>query len=219
MTLSTLSDQELIEHALEHREDRDQCFRILYRRITPRLRSHLQRRFQLSDATTEDVIQQTWQRIHRHLHRYRGDQAKPSTRIFHAVRNLARNVHRDSDRNPIELAYNIEVEAGRDGEDERALQFSAPDAAPDEEARQRELRQEVEESIEELPEHYRLAIQLRHYEGRSYAEVSSILGVPSGTAKSRIYRARQRLRDRLREKLDADLLPEFFDPGGVKDVA
>ena len=64
-------------------------------------------------------------------------------------------------------------------------------------AMQRELRDVLALALEELPPHYRAAIDLRDFEGLSIAEVADALGIPVGTAKTRAHRARLFLRKRL----------------------
>ncbi|MDX1647775.1 MAG: sigma-70 family RNA polymerase sigma factor [Longimicrobiales bacterium] len=53
------------------------------------------------------------------------------------------------------------------------------------------------EAIEELPEEYRTAVVLSDVEGLPYAEISELMGVPVGTVKSRLFRGRRRLQQRL----------------------
>ena len=62
-----------------------------------------------------------------------------------------------------------------------------------------EKRQRIQETIESLPERYRVAILLRHREERSYEEISEILKIPIGTVKARIFRAREILKKKLRD--------------------
>jgi len=62
---------------------------------------------------------------------------------------------------------------------------------------QRELRDVLASTLQELPPHYRAVIVLRDVEGLSMAEVADVLGIPVGTAKTRTHRARLLLRKRL----------------------
>jgi RNA polymerase sigma-70 factor (ECF subfamily) len=52
--------------------------------------------------------------------------------------------------------------------------------------------------LKTLPEEYRQALVLREFQGLSYEEIAQALGIPRGTVDSRIHRARQELRDRLK---------------------
>jgi RNA polymerase sigma-70 factor (ECF subfamily) len=58
---------------------------------------------------------------------------------------------------------------------------------------------EVKRAIQELPEEFRLPVVLSDVEGLSYAEIAEILGLPVGTVKSRLFRGRRRLQQRLYE--------------------
>jgi len=69
---------------------------------------------------------------------------------------------------------------------------------------QRELRDVLSSTLEELPPHYRTVIVLRDVEGLSMAEVADALGIPVGTAKTRAHRARLLLRKRLSAFMEID---------------
>jgi RNA polymerase sigma-70 factor (ECF subfamily) len=58
---------------------------------------------------------------------------------------------------------------------------------------------EVKRAIQELPEEFRIPVVLSDIEGLSYAEIAGILEVPVGTVKSRLFRGRRRLQQRLYE--------------------
>ena len=61
----------------------------------------------------------------------------------------------------------------------------------------REMRQALFRAVDELPESYRLLITLRHIQGLSYQEIADVTGMPLGTVKTGIFRARRRLRETL----------------------
>jgi RNA polymerase sigma-70 factor (ECF subfamily) len=56
--------------------------------------------------------------------------------------------------------------------------------------------------MEELPEELRTAITLREIEGMSYEDIANVMNCPIGTVRSRIFRARETIADRLRPLLD-----------------
>ena len=58
-------------------------------------------------------------------------------------------------------------------------------------------------AIEALPEDLRSAIQLRELEGMSYEEIAKLMDCPIGTVRSRIFRAREAIAERLKPLLDA----------------
>lgn len=66
---------------------------------------------------------------------------------------------------------------------------------PERLAHGRELGERLEQSLERLPENYRAILVLREYEGLSYEEMGRVLGLPKGTVESRLFRARERLKE------------------------
>jgi RNA polymerase sigma-70 factor (ECF subfamily) len=66
----------------------------------------------------------------------------------------------------------------------------------------KEIAATVNAAIEELPEELRTAIQLREIEGMSYEDIARIMDCPIGTVRSRIFRAREAIAERLRPLLD-----------------
>jgi RNA polymerase sigma-70 factor (ECF subfamily) len=75
-------------------------------------------------------------------------------------------------------------------DDDRPLQFEDSTARPDDMYRKRHLRELVEASVSQLPEHHRQVFVLRELEGKSYEEIAEITGCNLGTVKSRLNRAR-----------------------------
>jgi RNA polymerase sigma factor (sigma-70 family) len=59
----------------------------------------------------------------------------------------------------------------------------------------------IREAIDQLPEKYRMVIQLRHAEERSYEEIAKALRLPIGTVKAHIFRARELLYKQLRHRI------------------
>jgi RNA polymerase sigma-70 factor (ECF subfamily) len=64
---------------------------------------------------------------------------------------------------------------------------------PDEAAARAEFRRDVEAALERLRPEYRAVVVLRHLEGRSYDDIAEILGLPLGTVKTFLFRARREL--------------------------
>jgi RNA polymerase sigma factor (sigma-70 family) len=62
----------------------------------------------------------------------------------------------------------------------------------------------IQDAIDSLPDKYGLCIMLRHHEEKSYEEISQILGIPLGTVKARIFRAREMLKKELKDKLNVE---------------
>jgi len=86
------------------------------------------------------------------------------------------------------------------GQGDEVRDFDAPDERPLADANlvDTEQRRVVKKAISTLPEKYRAPLVLRDVEGKSYDEIAAILQTSEGTVKSRINRARNFLRDKMR---------------------
>jgi RNA polymerase sigma-70 factor, ECF subfamily len=134
----------------------------------------------------EDLVQEVFIRVFRHLHRF--DQTKKfSTWIYTIASNLAKNELRNRSRNPLVLFQTIRKNWEAD---HRPLQFEDTTARPDDLYRKRFLKDAVEQCVSQLPEHHRDVFVLRELEGKSYQEIAEITGCNLGTVKSRLNRAR-----------------------------
>lgn len=134
----------------------------------------------------QDLVQETFVRVYRHLHRF--DQTKKfSTWIYTIAGNLAKNELRNRSRNPLVLFQTIKKNWEAD---HRPLEWEDPRMRPDDLFRKRHLREMVEKAVDELPEHHRIVFVLREMEGKTYEEIAEITGCNLGTVKSRLNRAR-----------------------------
>ena len=134
----------------------------------------------------EDLVQEVFIRVYRHLHRF--DRSKKfSTWIYTIASNLAKNELRNRSRNPLVLFQTIRKNWQ---DDDRPLQFEDTTARPDDLFRKRHLRELVEDSVAKLPAHHREVFVLRELEGKSYEEIAEITECNLGTVKSRLNRAR-----------------------------
>lgn len=77
-----------------------------------------------------------------------------------------------------------------------------PDTNPGHQMQTGERVQQVREALARVPEEFRQPLVLKEIDGLSYEEIASVLGIPIGTVRSRIFRARKELSDRLRRELD-----------------
>ncbi|MEJ7809277.1 MAG: sigma-70 family RNA polymerase sigma factor [Gemmatimonadaceae bacterium] len=134
----------------------------------------------------EDLVQEVFIRVYRHLHRF--DRSKKfSTWIYTIASNLAKNELRNRSRNPLVFFQAIKKNWQ---DDDRPLQFEDSSTRPDDMYRKRHLRELVEASVGQLPEHHRQVFVLRELEGKSYEEIAEITHCNLGTVKSRLNRAR-----------------------------
>jgi RNA polymerase sigma-70 factor, ECF subfamily len=146
----------------------------------------------------EDLVQEVFIRVHRHLHRF--DRSKKfSTWIYTIASNLAKNELRNRSRNPLVLFQTMK----NSWEDEdRPLQFEDFTSRPDDMYRKRHLRELVEDTVARLPEHHRQVFVLRELEGKSYEEIAEITDCNLGTVKSRLNRARNAFASIIEPALD-----------------
>jgi RNA polymerase sigma-70 factor (ECF subfamily) len=134
----------------------------------------------------QDLVQETFVRVYRHLHRF--DQTKKfSTWIYTISGNLAKNELRNRSRNPLVLFQTIKKNWQAD---HRPLEWEDTKLRPDDLFRKRHLKEMVEASVDQLPEHHRIVFVLRELEGKTYEEIADITGCNLGTVKSRLNRAR-----------------------------
>lgn len=134
----------------------------------------------------EDLVQEVFIRVYRHLHRF--DRSKKfSTWVYTIASNLAKNELRNRSRNPLVLFQTIT----KNWQDQdRPLQYEDQTSRPDDLYRKRHLREIVEKTVAQLPEHHRNVFILRELEGKSYEEIAEITSCNLGTVKSRLNRAR-----------------------------
>lgn len=134
----------------------------------------------------EDLVQEVFIRVYRHLARF--DRSKKfSTWIYTIASNLGKNELRNRSRNPLVLFASI-TQGWED--EERPLEFEDPSSRPDDLFRKRHVKELVEQSVAQLPQHHREVFVLREIEGRSYEEIAEITHCNLGTVKSRLNRAR-----------------------------
>jgi len=142
-----------------------------------------------------DLTQDAFVKALESIERFRGKSAF-FTWIYRIAVNLALS-HRRKDRTRNVLS----LDAMRDGQDEGAplVQFIADPAAsdPSSEAALAETHDRVLAAIGTLDPEHRAALVLRDVEGLDYQQIADVLELPVGTVKSRIFRARSTLRDRL----------------------
>jgi RNA polymerase sigma-70 factor, ECF subfamily len=143
-----------------------------------------------------EVAQEVFVRAYRGVKSFRGE-AKVYTWLYSIAANLARNCLRDRGRKGRDKSRSFEeMEAVAPG----ALHDAAAvKDTPYTLAAAHELEEVLQQCLQELPDHYRMAFLLRVGEDLTYEEIAEVMGCPEGTVKSRLNQARKILRDRLRE--------------------
>lgn len=145
-----------------------------------------------SDA--EDLVAQAFVRLYHHRKRLRHD-TRLSAWLFTTLTNLCRNHHRWKTRHPAAGA-NEPLPSSRSRESTLDRLTSA-DKAPNEQLEQDETLTAVQQAIAQLPHELKVALLLHHYDQLSYREIGAITGCSERGVETRLYRARQRLRDSL----------------------
>jgi RNA polymerase sigma-70 factor (ECF subfamily) len=187
--LEELTDEELVT---AHLEGRPRAFQSLYDRYRDRLVHFITRKTGDPDRA-QDLVQEAFIRVTRHLHRF-DTSKKFSTWIYTIAGNLSKNELRNRSRSPLVLFQKL---TGNWDDDHRPIQFEDSSTKPDDLYRKRHLRRLVEDTVQTLPEHHQLVFRLRELEGKSYEEISEITGVNLGTVKSRLHRARNSFAQRI----------------------
>jgi RNA polymerase sigma-70 factor, ECF subfamily len=192
--LAELSDEALVT---AHLDGRPGAFQELFHRYRDRLVHFITRKTGDPDRA-QDLVQEAFIRVTRHLHRF-DTSKKFSTWVYTIASNLSKNELRNRSRSPLVLFQKL---TSNWDEEDRPLQFEDVSMRPDDLYRKRHLRQLVEETVAELPEHHQLVFRLRELEGKSYEEIAEITGVNLGTVKSRLHRARNSFAARIESFLN-----------------
>lgn len=145
----------------------------------------------------QDIAQETFYRAYRSASTYK-QIAKFSTWLYTIALNLCRNELRRRKHR----FYSLEEMAEREEEPGVRIDIEDKSAKPDMDVEQKELGELIRTAIDRLPEKFRQPLVLRDVQGLSYEETGEILNLPEGTVKSRINRARQRVKEILRPYLD-----------------
>jgi RNA polymerase sigma-70 factor (ECF subfamily) len=146
-----------------------------------------------NEDDASDLAQETFVRVFRARASFRTGE-KFSTWLFTIAANLARNHFRWRSRHP---NVSLETEAG-ESEQTLGSRLPATDPAPNEQALAAERVAAVRTAVSKLPEDLREAVVLCEWEELSVAEAAAILETTSKAVESRLYRARQIQRERLK---------------------
>src|SRR5256885_11458891 len=187
-TLSALADRELIQNALAGRET---SFEELVRRYQRPIAAYVYRMVGDYDAAL-DLTQEVFIKVYKSLARYRSEFKFTSWiyKIAHnaAIDHLRRYAVRERS-----------LTTGGDGE-RREISIESRRLTPEQESEKKEQRSEIESVVQLLPSAYRELIVLRHSQDLSYDEIAEVTGLPLGTVKNRLFRAREAMRDHLLQR-------------------
>ncbi len=185
-------DQQLVERA--QRGDKH-AFELLVSKYQRKL-GRLLSRYIRDASEVEDVTQEAFIKAYRALPTFRGDSAF-YTWLYRIGINTAKNYLVALGRRAPTMTEvdNEEAESIEEGEQLKDLN------TPENQMMSRQIAETVNLTLQELPEELRTAITLREIDGMSYEEISQIMNCPIGTVRSRIFRAREAIAERLRPQL------------------
>jgi RNA polymerase sigma-70 factor, ECF subfamily len=180
-----LPDDVLVAGILDGQEE---LFPVLVVRYETRLFRFI-RRYTGDSEDARDVTQEVFFKVYSALDDF-DPRYKFSTWLFRIGGNAAIDHIRRRKARPAPL----DLPPNEDGE---VPQVDLPDKRPDplEDLSRARLRQELDAAIDRLPDDYRELISLRHYGELPYEEIAELKGMPLGTVKNKLFRARQALRD------------------------
>ena len=193
-----MGESELDQALVERVQSGDtRAFDLLVRKYQHKIVSVVTR--YVSDwSEAQDVAQEAFIRAYRAIGAFRGDSAF-YTWVYKIAINTAKNHLVSRGRRPpigdITIDDAVQLEGASQLRDR---------ATPERELLRQEIERTVSSTVEELPEELRTAITLREVDGLSYEEIAEAMSCPIGTVRSRIFRAREAIDEKLRPLLSED---------------
>jgi RNA polymerase sigma-70 factor (ECF subfamily) len=170
---------------------------IKYQRRMERLIARLVRDTDL----VQDIAQEAFIRAYRALPQFRGESAF-YTWLYRIAVNTAKKQLMALGRDPVVTESALADRRDEDDETSGRQLEQRDDETPEAVLASKEVARVVNEAIDALSEDLRQAIVLREIEGLSYEEIAQAMNCPVGTVRSRIFRAREAIAQRLRPVLD-----------------
>jgi RNA polymerase sigma-70 factor (ECF subfamily) len=154
-------------------------------------------RFVNDVSEVEDVTQEAFIKAYRAIPNFRGDSAF-YTWLYRIASNTAKNHLVSRGRRPSSDADVTDAEYFDEGEALRETE------TPENHYLGQELAKVVAAVLDELPKELRLALTLREFDGMSYEEISEVMDCPVGTVRSRIFRAREAVDNRVKSQMQGN---------------
>ena len=186
--LSAASDRELVAIAVT---GFDGSFEELVRRYQRPIAAYVYRMVGNYESAL-DLTQEIFIKVYNSLSRYRAE-FKFSTWIYKIAHNAAVDHLRRSSTREQSLVAGTES-------DSFDLPIESASLTPEQESERKERRGEIESVVSALPANYRELIILRHSQDLSYEEIVEVTGLPLGTVKNRLFRAREMMRQQFVDK-------------------
>ena len=180
--LASANDSDLVATAINGQEG---SFEELVRRYQRPISAYVYRMVGNYESAL-DLTQEIFIKVYASLRRYRSE-FKFSTWIYKIAHNAAVDHLRRSSTREQSLIN------GSDG-DQFELPIESRRLSPEQESERKERRIEIESVVRALPANYRELIILRHSQDLTYEEIVEVTGLPLGTVKNRLFRAREMMR-------------------------
>lgn len=185
---SSAIDGDLVARAIAGREE---SFEELVRRYQRPIAAYVYRMVGDYEAAL-DLTQEVFIKVYNSLSRYRSE-FKFSTWIYKIAHNSAVDHLRRYSSREQSLVSEFEGE-------QRELPVESRSLSPERESERAERRAEIEQVVRQLPPAYRELVLLRHSHDMSYDEIAEVTGLPLGTVKNRLFRARELMRQQFVER-------------------
>ena len=189
------TDAMLVERTVAGDQKAFELLVIKYQRRIQRLIGRMVRDVDL----VEDIAQETFIRAYRALAQFRGE-AQFYTWLYRIAVNTAKKALMDLKRDPT-----ISENSFKSGDDDETSplenELTSPET-PDAVLASKEIAEMVNSAMEALPEDLRQAITLRELEGLSYEAIAEAMNCPIGTVRSRIFRAREAISEKVKPLLE-----------------
>jgi RNA polymerase sigma-70 factor (ECF subfamily) len=142
----------------------------------------------------DDCAQEVFIKVHKSLEGFRFDSSF-KTWLYRIAVNTCKNRFRSLEYRMGQRRVRLDIE---DEEDKKQVEIGNNKESPATALRRKEIGRLIQSAINKLPTDQKLVVVLRDMEGRSYEEISEITGLKLGTLKSKLSRARLRLRESLK---------------------
>jgi RNA polymerase sigma-70 factor (ECF subfamily) len=190
------TEREIDQRIVERIQSGDQkAFALLVSKYQRKL-MRLVSRFVRDSAEAEDVVQEAFIKAYRALPQFRGDSAF-YTWLYRIGINTAKNYLVTQRRRAPTSTDADAQEAETFDEADNLRDINTPESL----LATKQIAETVNQAMQALPEELRVAITLREMEGLSYEEIADVMGCPIGTVRSRIFRAREAIANKLRPLL------------------
>jgi RNA polymerase sigma-70 factor (ECF subfamily) len=186
--LASVADRDLVATAVSGVEG---SFEELVRRYQRPIAAYVYRMVGNYESAL-DLTQEIFIKVYSSLERYRAE-FKFSTWIYKIAHNAAVDHLRRSSTREQSLVAGTES-------DSFELPIESSHLTPEQESERKERRGEIESVVRALPANYRELIILRHSQDLSYEEIVEVTGLPLGTVKNRLFRAREMMRQQFVDK-------------------